>query len=233
MDSSKTILLAGKKCAIAEQVRRYLQPENFTLLNEDFNTDNCARITLEPPDLVILVITSSDRTGFDICKQLRSDYSGLILVIMQQSDDCDRILALELGADDVLVYPFSDHLLLVKIHALFRRKDCRKVYDQSRSISIGDLTVDTSRREAFLDGSFLDLTRHQFDLLWYLVEHAGIVVTRDNLYRDVFNLEYDGVDRSIDVYISRLRQKLGDDPVRPSYLKTVRGLGYLFARNKF
>ncbi len=124
----------------------------------------------------------------------------------------------------------SPRLLLAHMGALFRRGCSGARGKSQRCITIRDLTVNASRREASLKERLLDLTSTEFDLLWYLARKAGFVVSRDDLYREVFHSEYNGVDRSIDVYISRIRQKLGDDPARPYYLKTVRGEGYLLTQ---
>lgn len=231
MIDRKTIMLTGSDEAAAAQMKRYLSGNGHVVLYEKDRSAVCARIQKESPDMVVLDIDAFDRTGLEICREMRRGYGGTILILTDRDDDLEQIFALDSGADDVLTKPVSTRLLLARINALLRRWVSRSKDVQGRCITIRDLKVSASRREACLNGKILDLTTIQFDLLWCLVSNAGYVVSRDDLYKDLFNSEYNGLDRSIDVYISRLRQKIGDDPAKPFYLKTVRGQGYLFAED--
>lgn len=229
MIEGKTIVLTGRDKESADQMKRYLFEDGHVVIYEKDSKAACNRISEESPDLVILDFDAFERTGFEVCRYLRQEYSGMILILTDNDDDKEQIVALDAGADDVMTKPVSTRLLLAKINALLRRRPVNGKGKPYRSITVGNLTIDASRREAILNEKILDLTTIQFDLLWYLARNAGYVVSRDDLYRDLFHSEYNGLDRSIDVYISRLRQKIGDDPQRPSFLKTVRGQGYLFA----
>jgi two-component system, OmpR family, response regulator RstA len=201
---------------------------SFAFFREEKWTDACAAMRLQDPDLAVLDITAFNSFTFDACREMRAACDGLLFVIMDQENDLGQAMVFELGADDVVARPFSERVFQARLRSHLRRGRGRAASRRQRSISIGGLTVHAGRREALLEGEPLDLTTLQFDLLLFLVRNAGCVVTRDDLYRSVFDAQYNGVDRSIDVYISRLRQKIEEDPAHPSYLKTVRGEGYLF-----
>jgi DNA-binding response OmpR family regulator len=140
----------------------------------------------------------------------------------------DELLAFETGADDYIARPFHPPILAARINALLGRAKSHPKRPLMDTVAIGDLVVDSFKREAYLNGGPLRLTTIQFDLLWHLVTHMGTVVSRDELSQVLYHSEYNGIDRSIDIYISKIRQKLGDDASEPVYLKTVRGVGYLF-----
>ena len=229
MNDGKTICFIGSDHNTLITVKECLENEGFTFFDEKDVNPSYSRIVKNGSSLVIVDIAFNDGAGFDVCRALRSRYHGLILVLLDSDDEMDQILAFESGADDVAIKPVSARLMMARIGALFRRSHHARVHEP-RSITVGKLRVNVSGREAFINNSPLALTTLQFDMLWFLMKNAGTVVTRDDICRALFDKEYNGVDRSIDVYISRLRQKIGDDPSNPFYLKTVRGEGYLFAR---
>jgi two-component system response regulator RstA len=171
-------------------------------------------------------------SGLDLLKQLRPLLYGWIILLSDQDNDLEQIFGFELGADDFVVKPVEALVLMARIRALMRRRSAEQNKEGPRIIMIGDLKVDTARREAYRNGKLLDLTTTQFDLLAYLISNAGVVVTRNEMSRILHNMDYDGMNRSVDIYICRLRQKLGDHPSNPHYVKTVRGTGYLFAAEK-
>ena len=218
--SDHTTLITVKECLVGE---------GFTFFYKKDVDASYSRFLKNAPSMVIVDIAFNDGAGLDVCRVLRARYNGPILVLLDSDDEMDQVLAFESGADDVAFKPLSNRLLLAHIHALFRRAH-RTRSSEPRSITVGEIRVDASRREASINDCTLELTTIQFDLLWFLVKNAGVVVTRDDICHALFNSEYNGVDRSIDVYISRLRQKIGDDPSNPYYLKTVRGERYLFAQ---
>jgi two-component system response regulator RstA len=168
--------------------------------------------------------------GFQVCRHLRPGYQGPILILTARDDDLDQILGLELGADDYVTKPVKPRVLLARVRALLRRAQApAPAQGGPTHVGLGSLEVDASRREVTLDGRQVAITTVEFDLLWFLASRAGQVVSRQDLYQAIFHYDYDGLDRSIDVYVSRLRQKLGDDPTAPQFIKTVRGAGYLMA----
>jgi DNA-binding response OmpR family regulator len=181
------------------------------------------RIISRTPDVVLLDSRILPAGGYDVCREIRPRYNGPILFLGWEQGEAAQLLALERGADEYIMMPVSPKLLAAIINARLSRG--RTSYHQVRA---GQLMVDASRREVVLAGELVDLTTVQFDLLWYLARHSGRVISREELYEALFHENYNGFDRSVDVYISRIRNQLRDDPENPSYLKTVRGAGYLF-----
>ena len=225
----ETIVLVEDDTGLAGLIQERLKTEGFQVLHEVDGKKARDLILEKNPDLVLLDIMLPGMDGFQICREVRPAYRGPILILTARDDDLDQILGLELGADDFVIKPVKPRVLLARIRALLRRTRPHAGRPRTSRMTLGELTVDASRREAMLGGRGIGLTTVEFDLLWHLVEHAGQVVSRQELYQALFNYDYDGLDRSIDVYISRLRQKLGDDPAAPHYIKTVRGFGYLLA----
>jgi two-component system response regulator RstA len=229
---ANTILLVEDDIELAELTKERLGREGFHVLQEENGELARNLIIKEQPDLVVLDIMLPGFDGFEVCRQVRPQYAGPILILTARDDNLDEILGLELGADDFVTKPVNPRLLLARIRALLRRSQRKNAPSKTGKVSVGELTVDGSRREAEIDGSQVELTTIEFDLLSYLTSRAGEVVSRQEIYQALFRYDYDGLDRSVDVYISRLRQKLGDNPGAPHYIKTVRGVGYLMAGEK-
>ena len=229
----ETIVLVEDDVGLAELIKERLEGEGFSVLHEVNGRAACGLILDSIPDLVVLDIMLPGMDGFQVCREVRPTYKGPILILTARDDDLDEILGLELGADDYVTKPVKPRVLLARVRALLRRIQA-PVPEASgpTRIALGPLTVDASRRETTLGDQAIDLTTVEFDLLWYLVARAGQVISRQELYQAIYNYDYDGLDRSIDVYVSRLRQKLGDEPASPHYIKTVRGVGYLLVGEK-
>ena len=222
------ILLVEDDVELAELTKERLEREGFQVRTEVDGRVAAERIVAEQPGLVILDIMLPSMDGFEVCRTVRTSYRGPILMLTARDEDLDEILGLEFGADDYLTKPVRPRVLIARIRALLRRTAPREPSTRRR-IVLGELAVDAGRREVSLSGTNVDLTTIEFDLFWYLVIHAGEVVSRQDIYQALFNYDYDGLDRSVDVYISRVRQKLGEDPANPQFIKTVRGVGYLLA----
>src|SRR6185312_13352962 len=181
----------------------------------------------DPPDLVILDLGLPGEDGTTICRQLRPDYTNPILILTARNSDIDHVLGLELGADDYVIKPVEPRVLLARIGALLRRSHApgpaaRKV------LQFGGLTINVTSRAVHLDGHAILLSGNEFDLLVHLASHAGEIQSRETLFKDLFKREYDGTDRLLDMRISRLRRKLGDEAETAERIKTVWGQGYLF-----
>ena len=176
-------------------------------------------------DLVLLDLMLPGRSGLDVCRDLRARSDVPILILTARGEEADRVLGLELGADDYLTKPFSARELLARIQAQVRRAR-GQAGPPSRPVVVGALTLDPSALRATLRGRALDLTAYEFQLLRALAERVGHVLSRERILELVRGNAEEAFDRSIDVHISRLRAKLGDDPRRPRWLKTVRGAGY-------
>jgi two-component system, OmpR family, response regulator RstA len=177
------------------------------------------------PNAVLIDLNTPSVNSISICQTLRASYEGPILFLTARTDDRIPVLGLEMGADDFLFKPQPEIYLLAKLRALLRRSE-KNVQRQRRMVQLGELAIDFDRREVRCSGDVVPLTTHEFGLLWLLAENTNSILSRDEIHQSLYNNEYNGFDRSIDIHISRIRQKIGDDSHRPRYLKTFRGVGY-------
>ncbi len=184
------------------------------------------RILGERPDLVILDVMLPGEDGMSICRRIRDDYSGVVLMLTARGEDIDQVLGLELGADDYVAKPVSPRVLAARIKALLRRGG--PASDAGDVLEAGSLRIDRAARSVTIDGAAMDMTSAEFDLLWALASKPGKPVSREELLRDLRGIDWDGVDRSIDVRVSQVRRKLAQDPRHADRIKTVRGVGYQF-----
>ncbi len=185
-------------------------------------------LPLPETDIAVLDLSTSIANSLPVVVRIRDGYQGPLIVIDSNPVEAHHILILEIGADDYLGRPLSIPLLSARIHALTRRTGPARI-ESSTSVNIGSLQIDAGNREVSHRGEPVNLTTAEFNLLWYLACNAGTVVSRNDIHLAIYNREHNGLDRSIDMYISRLRRKLGDDPSRPRLLKTIRGGGYLIS----
>lgn len=231
--SSTHILIVEDDVRLSELVSAYLGKHGYTVTQHS-RGDTAVNLILETrPDLVILDIMLPGKEGFDICRELRPRYTGRVLIMTAREEDIDEILGLELGADDFLVKPVEPRRLLARVRALLRRGVSEAPPNQELvdTLSFGLFQISTSSREAFLNDQQLELTTAEFDLLWLLASHAGQILSRDDIMNQLRGIGFDGMDRSIDARISRLRKKLNDNLDSPTRIKTVRGKGYLFSNS--
>ncbi|MBB3191464.1 winged helix-turn-helix domain-containing protein [Halomonas cerina] len=215
---------------LAGLTRDYLEANGFRVTLESDGARGVERILSLQPDLVILDLMLPGEDGLSICRRVRADYPGPILMLTARTDDMDQVLGLEMGADDYVPKPVQPRVLLARMRALLRRAEPAEAGGETR-LTFRDLEIDSATREAWLDGERIDLTSAEFDLLWLLASHAGRVLTREEIFAQLRGIKYDGQDRSIDVRVSRIRPKIGDDPHQPHRIKTVRSKGYLFVRD--
>ncbi|SDM27634.1 two-component system, OmpR family, response regulator RstA [Franzmannia pantelleriensis] len=215
---------------LAELTRDYLEANGFQVTVEGDGARGVERIVSLQPDLVILDLMLPGEDGLSICRRARTDYAGPILMLTARTDDMDQVLGLEMGADDYVPKPVQPRVLLARMRALMRRTDSGESSGDAR-LTFNNLVVDSATREAWLEGDRIDLTSAEFDLLWLLASHAGRVLTREEIFSELRGIKYDGQDRSIDVRVSRIRPKIGDDPNHPHRIKTVRSKGYLFVKD--
>ncbi|WP_445003890.1 winged helix-turn-helix domain-containing protein [Halomonas mongoliensis] len=214
---------------LADLTRDYLEANGFRVTLEPDGARGVDQILALRPDLVILDLMLPGEDGLSICRRVRGDYPGPILMLTARTDDMDQVLGLEMGADDYVPKPVQPRVLLARMRALLRRAESAEGSDEPR-LSFGNLEIDSATREAWLEGERIDLTSAEFDLLWLLASNAGRVLTREEIFAQLRGIKYDGQDRSIDVRVSRIRPKIGDDPNQPHRIKTVRSKGYLFVR---
>jgi two-component system response regulator RegX3 len=183
----------------------------------------------QPPHLVLLDLMLPDGSGLDVCRELRSRSSVPIIMLTARGEETDRVVGLEVGADDYVVKPFSARELIARIRAVLRRTATAPAASAEEVLELGDVRIDRARRSASLAGEQLELSRKEFDLLQLLVDNAGTVVTRERLIDEVWDTNWFGSTKTLDVHVSALRKKLGDDPGTPRYIHTVRGVGFRFA----
>ncbi len=177
-------------------------------------------------DLMILDIMLPGKDGFSVCRQVRDKFSLPILMLTAKGEDFDQVIGLELGADDYVVKPAEPRVLLARVNALLRRG--QPVVKAAEEIQFGDLVIDKTSRIVKLNENEIVLTSHEFELLWLLASNAGEVLSREHVHQHMIGRQYDGLDRTVDVRVSRIRKKLGDNSDKPYRIKTVWGHGYLF-----
>jgi len=224
------VLIVEDDQRLAELTREYLESNGLRVSIEGNGARAAERIIAEQPDLVILDLMLPGEDGLSICRKVRERYDGVILMLTARTDDLDQIQGLDLGADDYVCKPVRPRLLLARIRALLRRGESPQggSGEKVRRLRFGPLVVDNALREAWLSEVGIELTSAEFDLLWLLVANAGRILSREEIFTALRGIGYDGQDRSIDVRISRIRPKIGDDPEHPRLIKTIRSKGYLF-----
>lgn len=234
MDKKLFILLVEDDRRLAELIREYLVQNDFKVKVVSRGDQAEKRILEDKPDLVILDLMLPGRDGFSVCQSVRGEYKGPILILTAREDDIDQVAGLEMGADDYVKKPIEPRVLLARIRAMFRRFHEPVMISGSEPmdcLEFGGLRLDCAARSAMLDGNPVTLTTNEFDLLWLLASRNGQVLDRDTILSSIRGIAYDGLDRSVDVRISRLRKKLGDDSSKPARIKTVWGRGYLFVKD--
>ncbi len=222
---SARILVVEDEPGIAEPLVAHLGREGFEATAVNTVADARARFEREPPALMVLDVMLPDGDGRDLCRELRSTSDVPIVLLTARGADADRIVGLELGADDYVVKPFSAGELVARIRAILRRAErgpARHV------VEIADLRLDLDARIVTLRGSSIQLAAREFDLLALLMSNAGRVVRREEIMDEVWDPHWFGSTKTLDVHIAWLRKKLGDDPTHPRYITTIRGVGFRF-----
>ena len=225
------IFLAEDDERLAALVKDYLERHDFITCVEDNGLMVIEQIRKFEPDIVLLDVMLPGKDGLEICKDLRNEYDGPILMLTARDSDIDQVLGLEFGADDYIIKPVEPRVLLARVNALLRR--CKRSLSSTPAVEatefvFGALTIKVLERAVYLNAVECDLSCHEFDLLVVLSQNAGKVLSRENLLNTVYHRSYDGLDRTIDVRVSQLRKKLGDVSENPKGIKTIWGKGYLF-----
>jgi len=228
MEKKIPLLLVEDDNRLAPMIKEYLDKNGFDVTWE--RRGDCAekRLAECSPKVVVLDIMLPGLDGFSICRAIRPTFTGPILMLTAKGDDIDHVVGLELGADDYVAKPMTPRVLLARLTALLRRTQAEaEPRHATDTFTFGSLVIDTRDRNAFLSGTPLSLTTNEFNLLTLLASRAGEVVSRDDISTTIRGVAYDGQDRSVDVLVSRVRKKVGDDPKRPKRIKTVWAAGYL------
>ena len=225
------VLMIDDDESLSAMLAEYLAPMDFDVTPAATVADGMTRLADGGFDLMILDVMLPDGDGFEVCRNVRADYNLPILMLTARGDEMDRIVGLELGADDYLPKPFNPRELLARLKAIARRGAMRSA-KPDEALRFGRLIIQPQQPMVLLDGEERTLTSHQFDLLSALAENAGRVMSRDSLMDAVRGHDLDVFDRSIDVHISRIRAAIEDNPKSPKRVLTLRGAGYLFVRDQ-
>ncbi|UCH47826.1 MAG: response regulator transcription factor [Betaproteobacteria bacterium] len=225
------ILMIEDDASLSQMVADYLSGFGMQITIAPTISKGREQLTTNEFDALLLDVMLPDGDGFDMCREVRSTLDIPILMLTARGEDTDRIVGLELGADDYLPKPFNPRELVARLRAILRRRQPAHVPGE-RVLRFGNLEIDRDARSLRIDGEERALTGYQFDLLVALADHAGRVMSREALMDQVRGEELDAFDRSIDVHISRIRAAIEDDPKHPRRIVTVRGAGYVFARDQ-
>ena len=224
----KRVLMIEDDNDLAAMVREYLEGRGLDVVSRGNVASGLETLDSHSFDALILDVMLPDGDGFDVCRRVRASSDMPIVMLTARGEEMDRIVGLELGADDYLPKPFNPRELLARLNAVLRRRGTST--DGSRAMHFGRLDIDPDARIVTVDGDARTLTSHQFDLLCVLASNAGRVMSRDAIMDQLRGHDLEAFDRSIDVHISRIRAEIEDDPKQPRRIITVRGTGYVFAK---
>ena len=202
----------------------YLSKMGFTVLTATLPSAGLEKLEEETPDLVILDVMLPEMDGFEVCRTIRQSSSVPVVMLTARGEVMDRVVGLEIGADDYLPKPFEPRELVARIQSILRRIQTKS---KSGIKTIGALCIDSHKYEVRVDDKLVHLTLNEFECLVLLVKNKGKVLNRDQIIEELRGIEWDAFNRSVDITMSRLRQKLGDDPKNPRFIKTIWGTGYL------
>ncbi len=227
--SNVDILLIEDDTRLAELTATYLEQNGLRVASEPRGDLAVDRFTRERPRLVLLDLLLPGKDGLSICREIRRVHDVPILILTAKDTDIDHVIGLEAGADDYVMKPVDPRVLLARVRALLRRSERGGLTPAERKpdLMLGALRISETSREVWLGDKPVPLTTQEFELLSLLAHRAGELVSRDEVFRTMRGIDYDGLDRSIDGRVSKLRRKLGDDAAAPTRIKTVWGKGYL------
>jgi len=219
------LLLVEDDERLADLLGTYLEQAGFFVDRENNGLRASRRIVIEQPDAVVLDVGLPGIDGLEVCRRVRDEYAGVILMLTARGDELDQVLGLELGADAYVTKPTSPRVLVARLKALLRR--VQGEWGEPERLEVGSLRIDRSTHQAWLNQEPMNLSTREFELLWLLVSKTGKVISREAI-QDALEQDIDVGGRAVDMMISRLRQRLGDDPHQPTWIRTIRGRGYLF-----
>lgn len=225
MMREKTILIIDDDLELTELLKTFLQPYGIQCVIANSAREGTRQLKRAVPDLIILDVMLPDQLGFDVCKEIRKNSAVPIVMLSARGHVYDRILGLELGADDYLPKPFEPRELLARVESVLRRQSDM---DQPQRLNVGDLSINILTEEVFQNGELLEFTHQEFSCLVYLIRNRHRILGRENLLNELRGLNWDMDNRSMDILISRIRKKLNDDPKSPRHIITIRGSGYRF-----
>ncbi|MCI1856780.1 MAG: response regulator transcription factor [Sporolactobacillus sp.] len=223
---TKKILVVDDEPSIVTLLSFNLKKAGYDVISAGKGTEVLPMVQQQHPDLVILDLMLPEMDGMDVCKKMRQEFIYIpIIMLTARDDELDKVLGLELGADDYITKPFSPREVVARVKAIFRRAEMG-LKEEGEVLAAGDLRVYPNKYEASFKGKEMLLTPKEFELLVYMMKHKGQVLTREQLLNAVWNYDFAGDTRIVDVHVSHLRDKIEDAARKPLYIKTVRGLGY-------
>lgn len=227
----KKVLVVDDERSIVEILTLNLKNEGYTVCEAYDGEEAVRKAESEKPDLILLDVMLPNMDGFSVCKKIREKSSVPILMITAREEEVDKVLGLELGADDYITKPFSVRELLARVKANMRRSDVTPPQNQIENdiIDVGTFTLDCNRYELYKNGNLIDLTVREFELIKFLSAQPNKIYSRKSLLEFVWDYEYYGDVRTVDVTVRRVREKIEDDPSQPKHIMTKRGVGYYFA----
>ena len=234
---SQKILVVDDEQSIVTLLKYNLETAGYIVEVAYDGEEALKKVETEQPELIVLDVMLPKKDGIEVCKTIRSDENLVpILMLTAKDDEFDRVLGLELGADDYMTKPFSPREVVARVKAILRRSqfvnEIEKEDVDDEDIIIGSIRIRPEFFEVYKEDELLELTPKEFELLLYLIERQGRVITREHMLNSVWNYEFAGDSRIVDVHISHLRDKLEENPKQPKLIKTVRGLGYKLERPK-
>jgi len=221
----RTLLMIDDDVRLAQLLKTYLSKHGFELIIAENGEAGLRMLRDRSPQLVILDVMLPGKDGFDVCREIRKQSQVPLIMLTARGETTDRIVGLELGADDYLPKPFEPRELVARIQSILKRAEPRVPHGEK--LRLGELELDPGARIVKAGGQIIDLSTTEFDLLELLMRNSGRVLSRDDIMDQLRGQDWEAFDRSIDIAVSRLRSKIGDDPKSPRYLKTVRKKGYL------
>jgi len=224
----QTVLVVEDETSIASFVALYLKNAGYRVQTAGTGQEALDAVGRERPDLIVLDLMLPDLDGIEVCRRIRRSADIPILMLTARDEDVDKIIGLEVGADDYLTKPFNPRELVARVKSILRRSVPERREPQAREIKHGLLHIDAGRREVRVDGNEVQLAPKEFDLLWELLDHRGLVLTRDQLLERVWGYTFAGDTRTVDVHVRQLRRKLGE----ASPIVTVWGVGYKVAPSR-
>ncbi len=226
----KKVLVVDDEKPISDIIRFNLEQEGYEIDVAFDGEEALKKVYQFQPNLIILDLMLPKLDGFQVCRKIRENFNIPIIMLTAKEEEVDKVLGLELGADDYITKPFGMRELIARVKANLRRIEVDKSGSQNSKISSGNLTIDLDKYEVKKDDTVLELTLREFELLKFLATQENQVFTREQLLKDVWGYEYYGDIRTVDVTVRRLREKVEDDSSNPKYILTKRGVGYYFRR---
>jgi two-component system response regulator RegX3 len=228
MMTRRALLLIEDETSISEPLEAALAREGFDVVVAGTAADGLDAFRARQPELVLLDVMLPDGDGRDVLREIRRSSQTPVVMLTARGEEMDRVLGLELGADDYVTKPFSAAELVARVRAVLRRSSARAA-SAGGALQVGDVVMDLDRHRVTRSGEEVELTVKEFDLLRVLLENAGRLVRRETLVTEVWDANWFGSTKTVDVHVSSLRKKLGDDPAAARYVHTVRGVGFRFA----